>query len=127
VSFVVPNLVSDMHDGSVSTGDAWLKTNIDAYAQWAKGHNSLLVLTFDEDDYSTTTNLVPTIFVGAGIVPGNYSASINHYSVLATIESMYGLPPLTPAKPIVDVFGNAETGTATAPAPASGPALPGPR
>lgn len=119
VSFVVPNLVSDMHDGSVSTGDAWLKANIDAYAQWAKAHNSLLVLTFDEDDYSTGSNLVPTMFVGGGIVAGNYAEPINHYSVLATIERMYGLPALTPAQPIVDVFG-AEQPAAAAPTGASG-------
>lgn len=107
VSFLVPNLVSDMHDGSVNTGDAWLKANIDAYAQWAKSHNSLLIVTFDEDDDSTANNLVPTIMVGAGIVPGKYDEAINHYNVLATIESIYGLPALTSAPPINDVFAAA--------------------
>lgn len=50
VSFVVPNLCSDMHDCSVATGDTWLKNNLGAYATWAKTHNSLLVVTFDEDN-----------------------------------------------------------------------------
>jgi acid phosphatase len=104
VAFVVPNLANDMHDGSVATGDAWLKANIDAYAQWAKTHNSLLILTFDEADYLNSSNLVPTVMVGAGIVPGTYKEPINHYSVLATVESMFGLPRLAPATPIIDVF-----------------------
>jgi acid phosphatase len=104
VSFVVPNLVSDMHDGSVATGDAWLKANIDAYAQWAKTHNSLLIVTFDEDDYSTSTNLIPTVMVGTSIVPGSYRERIDHYNVLATIEAIFNLPRLTPAAPITDVF-----------------------
>lgn len=116
VSFLVPNLISDMHNGSVNTGDVWLKTNIDAYAQWAQTHNSLLILTFDEDDSSTSANLVPTIFVGAGIVPGTYPKTINHYNILATIEGMYGLPALTTAAPIVDAFAaqGAEPHVATA-------------
>jgi acid phosphatase len=67
VSFVVPNLVNDMHDGSVQTGDAWLKANIDTYAHWAITHNSLLILTFDEDDHSTSANLVPTIMLPAAL------------------------------------------------------------
>ena len=57
VSFLVPDLVSDMHDGSVNTGDVWLKNNVDAYAQWAITHNSLLILTFDEDNASSAANL----------------------------------------------------------------------
>src|SRR6476660_718004 len=36
VSFVIPNQLDDMHDGSVSTGDTWLKSHLDGYAQWAK-------------------------------------------------------------------------------------------
>jgi hypothetical protein len=104
VAFVVPDMVGDMHDSDVQTGDAWLARHIDAYAQWAKSHNSLLLLTFDEDDYGTASNLIPTIMVGAGVMPGNYGEQISHYNVLATIESMYGLALLTPAAPVTAVF-----------------------
>lgn len=104
VAFVVPNLVSDMHDGSVKNGDDWLKANIDRYAQWAKTHNSLLILTFDEDDYATQENLIPTIVVGAGVVPGNYAEPVNHYNVLATVEHLFGLAPLTSATPVTAIF-----------------------
>ncbi|HVX42901.1 MAG TPA: alkaline phosphatase family protein [Mycobacteriales bacterium] len=106
VSFVIPNLDDDMHDGTVQEGDTWLKTNIDAYAQWAKANNSLLILTWDEDDNSQN-NQIPTIFVGSGITPGNYSESINHYNVLRTLEDFYGLPPAgasANAMPITDIW-----------------------
>ncbi|MFL6055546.1 MAG: alkaline phosphatase family protein [Actinoallomurus sp.] len=106
-SFVVPDLCNDMHDCSISTGDTWLKNNIDAYAQWAKTHNSLLILTFDEDD-STMGNQIPTLFVGAGVTPGTYSEHITHDNVLRTIEDFYNLPYAgnsANASPITDVFG----------------------
>lgn len=54
VSFVIPNLNNDMHNGpdsvSISIGDSWLKKNMDAYYQWSKNNNSLLIITFDEND-----------------------------------------------------------------------------
>jgi hypothetical protein len=93
LSFVVPNLCNDMHNCSIATGDAWVQTHIDAYAQWAATHYSLLVLTWDEDDYSQS-NQVPTLFAGALVVPGSYSARIDHFTVLATLEAMYGLAPI---------------------------------
>jgi hypothetical protein len=95
-----------MHDCSVATGDTWARTHLDRYAQWAKTHNSLLIVTFDEDDF-TATNRIPTIFVGAHITPGTYSRHIDHYTVLRTIEAIYGLPPLGAARnrtAITDVF-----------------------
>ncbi|MFE0027917.1 alkaline phosphatase family protein [Amycolatopsis sp. NPDC059021] len=90
VSFVVPNLCNDMHDCSISTGDTWVRNNIDAYAQWAKTHNSLLIVTFDEDDRSQN-NQIPTIFSGQHVKTGKYTEHITHYNVLRTLEDAYGL------------------------------------
>jgi len=91
VSFVIPNLNDDMHDGTITAADTWLKNNISAYATWAKNNNSLLVVTWDEDDY-TENNQIPTLFVGAGVKTGKFSETVNHYNVLATLEQLYGLP-----------------------------------
>src|SRR5258707_3835558 len=59
VSFVIPNLVNDMHNGSSSSGivagDRWLRQHIDGYYNWAKQHNSLLILTFDENSQFALT------------------------------------------------------------------------
>ncbi|WP_232240786.1 alkaline phosphatase family protein [Kutzneria sp. 744] len=107
VSFVVPNLQDDMHDGTVKQGDTWLKQHLDGYIQWAKTHNSVFVLTFDEDD-NTTANIIPTIITGAGVKTGNFGENINHYSVLRTIEDAYGLPhagAAANATPITDIWG----------------------
>ena len=124
VAFVIPNLENDMHNGpiteSIPAGDRWLQKNIDSYYQWAKDHNSLLILTFDENDdkrgYRGLTNplvdpqscvgdgrdheycvdlqnRIVTIFAGAHIKPGDYpeGKGITHVNILRTLEAMYGL------------------------------------
>lgn len=91
VAFVDPNLCNDMHSCSVATGDAWLKARMSAYADWATVHNSLLVVMFDEDDF-TGANVIPATIVGAGVKPGVYGAHVDHYSLLRTLEDMYHLP-----------------------------------
>ncbi len=109
VSWVIPNLLDDMHDGTIAEGDSWLKTNMSAYATWAKTHNSLLVVTWDEDD-SSQSNQIPTLFYGANVRTGQYGNTINHYSVLRTIEDMYGLPyagAASGATPITNVWSTA--------------------
>lgn len=90
VSLVVPDQDNDMHDGSVAQGDAWLRANIEAYAEWARAHNSLLIVTWDEDD-GAGDNRIATIFVGAMVKSGSSAQRIDHYSILRTIEEMYGL------------------------------------
>jgi hypothetical protein len=126
VSFVIPNLDHDMHNipkggtlkNSVKIGDNWLRDNLDPYYQWAKKHNSLLIVTFDENDdtrnYLGLTNpwfgelnikldkelsediinRTITIFAGAHIKHGVYreGRGITHVNILRTIESMHGLP-----------------------------------
>ena len=92
VSFVVPNLQDDMHDGTVTQADTWLQNNIDAYAQWAKTNNSLLIVWFDEDD-SGGDNQVPLILYGAHVVPGTYGTAYNHYNTLATICAAMSITP----------------------------------
>ncbi len=108
VSYVVPNQNNDMHDGTIAMGDAWFKEHMNEYTQWAKTHNSLFIITWDEDDH-TAGNNIPTIFVGAMVKPGNYDERINHFFILRTIEDMYGLRHADSAgiaKPITDTWGN---------------------
>jgi hypothetical protein len=106
VSFVTPNMCDDMHDCSISTGNSWLQSHLDAYAQWAKTNNSLLIVTFDEDN-SLSLNHIYTAFVGAHVAAGTYSEKITHYTVLRTIESAYGLAAIGGAasvSPVTDVW-----------------------
>ncbi|TKK65961.1 acid phosphatase [Ilyomonas limi] len=90
VSLVIPDQNNDMHDGTINRGDSWLRNNMDGYIQWAKTHNSLFILTFDEDDKNHSNHIV-TIFCGSMVKRGQYITKINHYNVLRTIENMYGL------------------------------------
>ena len=90
LSLLVPDQNNDMHDGSVAQGDAWLEKNIEAYARWAMAHNSLLIVTWDEDDGSAG-NRIATMFIGPMVKPGRSAQRINHYSVLRTVEEMLGL------------------------------------
>ncbi|BBH20711.1 acid phosphatase [Paenibacillus baekrokdamisoli] len=90
VSFVVPNMDHDIHDGTIKEADDWLKANLSGYIQWAKQHNSLFILTWDEDDLSAK-NRIPTVLVGPMVKPTKYMAKTNHYSLLRTIEEQYGL------------------------------------
>lgn len=97
VCFVIPNLIHDMHDGTdpvrIKACDDWIATNLGKYIQWTKTNNSLFILTFDEDDFSVS-NQILTVFTGQMVKGGKYSHKINHYSVLHTIEKLYGLPYL---------------------------------
>lgn len=106
VALVVPDQRNDMHDGSVAQGDAWLARNIEPYARWAMAHNSLLIVTWDEDDGSAG-NRVATLFVGPMVKPGRSTQRINHYNVLRTIEEMLGLSyagESAQARPITGVW-----------------------
>ena len=106
VSWVIPNLDDDMHNGTIKEADTWLDTNLSAYATWATTHDSLLIVTWDEDDY-TENNQIPTIFYGQNVVTGKYDENVDHYNVLATLEQMYGLSEVgdsNGATPITDIW-----------------------
>jgi phosphatidylinositol-3-phosphatase len=117
VAFVIPDQEHDMHNGkpqdAIPAGDLWLAQNLDRYYQWAKTHNSLLIVTFDENDnlavnYRGLTdpavaqdgsprarvaqNRIATILAGAHVKPGYREAGpVTHVNLLRTIEAMYGL------------------------------------
>jgi hypothetical protein len=91
ISWVTPDLLDDMHTGTVKQADSWLKTNLASYVAWAQANNSLLIVTWDENNLAPG-NQIPTIFVGPMVKPGQYSEDIDHYNVLRTLEAIYGLP-----------------------------------
>ena len=87
-------------------GDGWLKANLDAYATWSLTHNSLLIVTWDEDASKyhkpppaiptvPPANQVPLLLVGAMVRAGATSDHpYTHLDLLRTIDDMYGLKPL---------------------------------
>jgi phosphatidylinositol-3-phosphatase len=106
-SFVTPNLVNDMHDGTIAQGDAWLQSNLPTIlgsTAYQSGTVAVFV-TWDEgeggasNDCATNTGdvgcHVATIVVSPSTAPGTRSATLfNHYSLLAGAEQLLGVPPL---------------------------------
>ncbi len=101
ISFVIPNLDHDMHDGTPAMADTWLRANLDAYASWAVTHRSLLIVTFDEPHAGKGMRTpIYTVFVGDGIPPGSKSDTpIDHYSLLGCLTESFHLAPLAPVRP----------------------------
>ena len=108
--WITPNVLNDMHDGTVAQGDSWLKAAVPgilaspAYTT----RRSLLLITWDENDDSAG-NQVATLVVAAGVPKGFRShVPYTHYSLLHTIESAWNLLPLTAndagASPMTDFF-----------------------
>lgn len=106
VAFIIPNLLNDMHSASIERGDRWLKTHIDPLVRWAKKHETLIVLTWDESD-RPVANHIPTIFIGPMVKPGRYDEQVNHYRVLRTVEELFALPHAgfsAAVAPITDIW-----------------------
>lgn len=119
LSYVIPDNVNNMHSASVTAGDTYLKNKLTAYADWAKTHNSLLIVTWDESQIFNSVNDIETVLYGDHIKPGEYgpadtgTGKDNHYTMLRTLEDMYDLPhtqpPVTSAKTITAPFDQATT------------------
>jgi hypothetical protein len=99
VSIVVPNEQHDAHSASAKAADDWLREHIGPYADWAQQHNSLLIVTFDEDGstdtrngdpYMTGAHAIPTVLVGPGVITGDCNEPVDHLNVLATVLWLHG-------------------------------------
>jgi hypothetical protein len=95
--WITPNMLDDMHDGTVAQGDTWLSVAVPALL--ASGafttQRSLLLVTWDENDDSAGNEVV-TLVIAKG-VPAGFKSQVpyTHYSLLRTIEASWGLAPLT--------------------------------
>jgi hypothetical protein len=114
--FITPNLCNDAHDCGLDVADAFLRTwvpRITGSAAWAQG--GLLIITFDEaesGDASACCNEQPgfntpnpggttpgpgggrtgAVLLSQYIRPGTVNdAPYNHYSMLKSVEDIFGL------------------------------------
>jgi phosphatidylinositol-3-phosphatase len=95
--WITPNLCDDMHDCSISTGDRFLSTVVPGLLR-ALGRNGLLFLTWDEGSSDSSCcrlasgGHIATIVAGPGARAGaRLAVPTDHYSVLQTIEDLFGL------------------------------------
>lgn len=104
--WITPNLIDDMHDGTVADGNAWLHTNLAPVlsSTWFTNYPSTVIVTMDENDVQSsgsccsgaaTGGQVPQIIISRNAVGrGVLSVTGNHYGTLRSIEEAYGLPLL---------------------------------
>ena len=106
VAFVIPNELHDMHSGvdRVRVGDRWLAGRLAAYASWAVSNNSLLIVTWDEDD-SRSGNQIPTIFYGANLRVGDNEGAWTLHHLLRTITDLTGIAPMGRAANVSRIAG----------------------
>jgi acid phosphatase len=98
--WITPNLCHDMHDCAPATGDRFLARLVPPLLH-ALGPRGLLVLTWDEGTSDNgccrlaSGGHIATILAGPVARPGaRLSTPTDHYSVLQTIEDVFGLPRL---------------------------------
>jgi len=105
-SWITPNLCNDGHDCSSSVADAWLSRTVPAILNsnaWQDG--GMLVITWDEGEDSA--NSVLTLIIRPNPVNHSSARPYNHYSLLATIEDMFGVARLgqaAQATPMTDLI-----------------------
>ncbi|MBV9622443.1 MAG: hypothetical protein JOZ14_00515 [Acidobacteria bacterium] len=96
-SFVVPNLLHDAHDGTLSAADAWMKANIaPLISNAAFQSDGILIILFDESfssDVQHGGGHVAAVVVGPRVKRGYRSAVFyQHQSTLKTVMQALGLP-----------------------------------
>jgi hypothetical protein len=92
--FITPNLVNDMHNGSVSDGDKWLSREVPKILASEKYRNGgVLFLLWDEGDGQSDDP--PFMVVSPNAKPGFVStADYDTSSFLKTVQGMLGLEAL---------------------------------
>jgi phosphatidylinositol-3-phosphatase len=88
--WVSPNLIHDMHDGSIAQGDAWLQSNLPTVfsSAWYRS-GGVVIITWDEGEGSEQ---IPTIVVSATHSGHRIlSAAGNHFGTLRALEEVYGV------------------------------------
>ncbi len=106
-SFITPNLINDMHNGTLADGDTWLAHSLPAIL---KSHayqddSAAVFITWDEgeggsaNDCATNTTDVGCHVAALVISPSTPAGTrsnefFSHYSLLATAEDILSLPKL---------------------------------
>jgi phosphatidylinositol-3-phosphatase len=99
-AFIAPDLCHDTHDCSVTTGDRFLARVVPGLVS-ALGPHGFLVVTYDEGDSDrgccagSHGGQIATVLAGPDVRAGaRMTRPVDHYGVLASVETAFGLPPL---------------------------------
>jgi hypothetical protein len=105
-TFVTPNLINDMHDGSIADGDRFLKSYVPALmaTRQYRSRNTVIFIVWDENE-GTSGNRVPCIVMSPfthGVRDGTH---YTHSSLLRTTEALLGVPLLGNARSANSMIG----------------------
>jgi Phosphoesterase family len=128
--WMTPNLVDDMHSGTIQAGDAWLQSTMATVlaSAWYQD-NGVVIITWDESAGSDTSGFNGTVgghiatIVVSKSSHGSWSASLNQYGTLRAIEETYGVGLLGGSADIAngDLSGAFAGGTPPPPPPTPTP------
>jgi len=93
-TFVTPNLINDMHDGTIADGDNFLSSFVPALLatpQYQFGTTAIFVVW---DEGSGSSNQVPCLVISPYTHGVKDATPYTHYSLLRTTEELLGLPLL---------------------------------
>ncbi len=95
-ALVVPDQCNDMHSCPIATGDRWLRTNVLPLLHLPSLASSVVFVVFDEGTSAAGGGgHVAAVALGPSVEPHSvFSAPTNHYGLLRTIETAWGLPRL---------------------------------
>ena len=112
VSFVIPNNLDNTngsneaapfatdpnaYPGLRQSADTWLQQNIDPYIQWAKTHNSIVIIVGDSGDRQHNYTAGTEAIVAGDprlVAAGTDTNAFTEFNTLRTIEDMYGIAPM---------------------------------
>ncbi|MDG6967663.1 MAG: hypothetical protein JRN58_05240 [Nitrososphaerota archaeon] len=111
-SFVTPNMCNDGHSCPLSTGDHWLSTFVPRVINSSAFSSTAMFIVYDEGSPTDLTGgggYVACLLVSPFAKPGYVShVSYSHYSLLATVETIFGLGNMgrndATASPMSDLF-----------------------
>ncbi|CAG8531058.1 19485_t:CDS:1 [Racocetra fulgida] len=92
--YYTPNQNNDGHDTGVAFANNWLKNWLEPkLTKSAFTTNTLIFITFDEDDRSESNHIYGCLLGTPVRPPANHTDSTryNHYSYLATVEKNWNL------------------------------------
>jgi hypothetical protein len=95
VGFLIPNMVHDAHDGSLTAADAWLRTELSPVltSRDFRSGRLVVVVTADENDGSAG-NTVLTAVLSPRLHHVVVDTPLSHYSLTRFIAQVGGVPPL---------------------------------
>jgi hypothetical protein len=91
-SFVTPDILNDMHDGSVTTGDNWLHTYLPlilASPAYKRGDTAVYVLWDEQGSFDSGG--IPNLMISPYIRPTSSATTMNHFAALAAMEAQLGI------------------------------------